>query len=277
LAFFPWYFDVSGVIWIFGDLFTKIFNLWHHYGSACSNTCNWGITAEQPSKARPTWSGLLPGILGRNRKSKLASAQAQLGPVEKGQNLAQEVPFEEVLLTTRPPCQACGANNWVCVEALPTKVFKATMGQLTARPPTTGAITRNNPLIPAWPQLENPIAGPWHAPKSPTCTHYSKGTQKKQLMHGLLSDPSYFWPHISPAPAWKKLFNSHRFYWLLFLTPRLSRLKYGTGCSTQSSRNQALGRLGRGKGVRGLAAEALLKESGKWRNNIINLAANKTP
>jgi len=84
----------------------------------------------------------------RNRKSKLASAQAQLGPVEKGQNLAQEVPFEEVPLTARPPCQACGANNWVCIEVLPTKVFKATMGQLTARPPPTGAITRNNPLIP---------------------------------------------------------------------------------------------------------------------------------
>ncbi len=33
----------------------------------------------------------MPAILGRNRKSKLASAQAQLGPVEKGQNLAQKI------------------------------------------------------------------------------------------------------------------------------------------------------------------------------------------
>jgi len=75
----------------------------------------------------------------QNRKSKLATAQEQLGTVAKGQNLAQEVP-----ITTRPPCQACGANNWVCVEALPTKVFKPTMEHRSGMPPPTGAITRND-------------------------------------------------------------------------------------------------------------------------------------
>jgi len=46
------------------------------------------------------------------------------------------------------PAKLVARTTRVCIEVLPTKVFKATMGQLTARPPTTGAITRNNPLIP---------------------------------------------------------------------------------------------------------------------------------
>jgi len=68
-------------------------------------------------------------------------------------------------------------------------------------------------------------------------------------------------------------FNPHRFSWLPSLTPRLSRLKYGTGCPTQSSRNRALGRLGKGKGSAGLGCESFAKRLGvtKIKNSIVKL------
>jgi len=75
------------------------------------------------------------------------------------------------------------------------------LAHLQARRVSVSPITKSVPPMTASPQLENPIAWPCHAPKSPTRTHSSKGTQKKQLMHGVLSDPTYFCPHISLAPA----------------------------------------------------------------------------
>ena len=77
----------------------------------------------------------------RNRKSKLAEAQRQLNPAEQ-KNLPGLCIMEEAIIS-RPPCTACGANAWQCVEALPSKLLKSTSQFIAARPPPP-SITLHN-------------------------------------------------------------------------------------------------------------------------------------
>ncbi len=69
----------------------------------------------------------------RNRKSKLAEAQRQLNPV--AQNKTPGLCILEEPIASRPPCPACGANAWKCVETLPSKLFKSTSKFTSPRPP----------------------------------------------------------------------------------------------------------------------------------------------
>ena len=72
----------------------------------------------------------------RNRKSKLEAAQRQLGPEPAAlENNPTGLCAIEEPSCARPPCPACGANAWHLVEAIPTKLFKATSRFTTARPP----------------------------------------------------------------------------------------------------------------------------------------------
>ena len=73
----------------------------------------------------------------RNRKSKLVEAQRQLNPADQ-KNLPGLCIIEEASIS-RPPCPACGANAWHCLQVLPTKLFKSTSKFKPPRPPP-GAI-----------------------------------------------------------------------------------------------------------------------------------------
>lgn len=70
----------------------------------------------------------------RNRKTKLLTAQIKLAPAR------QDLYPESGLIvteqqTSRPCCPSCGSTDRVKLEALPSKVFKATMSRPAARSP----------------------------------------------------------------------------------------------------------------------------------------------
>lgn len=72
----------------------------------------------------------------RNRKSKLVGAQQQLGPpLIVLESPATGLCVLEGTTSSKPPCPVCGASAWHLVEALPSKLFKATSQFMAARSP----------------------------------------------------------------------------------------------------------------------------------------------
>ena len=82
-------------------------------------------------------------LAARNRRTKLLAAQLRLAPEAQSQfpdsgTVVTEQP------TARPCCPVCGSSEWVKLEGLPPKVFRANMLRPTARAPPKQPVPLSN-------------------------------------------------------------------------------------------------------------------------------------
>ena len=82
-------------------------------------------------------------LAARNRRTKLLAAQLRLAPEAQSQfpdsgTVVTEQP------TARPCCPVCGSSEWVKLEDLPPKVFRANMLRPTARAPPKQPVPLSN-------------------------------------------------------------------------------------------------------------------------------------
>ena len=82
-------------------------------------------------------------LASRNRRTKLLAAQLRLAPEAQSQfpdsgTVVTEQP------TARPCCPVCGSSEWVKLEDLPPKVFRANMLRPTARAPPKQPVPLSN-------------------------------------------------------------------------------------------------------------------------------------
>ena len=82
-------------------------------------------------------------LASRNRRAKLLAAQLRLAPEAQSQfpdsgTVVTEQP------TARPCCPVCGSSEWVKLEDLPPKVFRANMLRPTARAPPKQPVPLSN-------------------------------------------------------------------------------------------------------------------------------------